>query len=96
MPIVRRRCFVYMVQCRDGSHYTGWTTDPTSRTEAHNDGTGAKYCRSRTPVTLVYVLECRSMNEALVLEAAVKRLSPTSKRRLASIFTMDGGHEQWT
>ena len=49
-----KKCFVYMVECRDGSLYTGWTTDVESRVAMHNSGNGAEYTRSRLPVTLVY------------------------------------------
>ena len=45
--------YVYMLRCRDGSLYTGCTTDLTRRVAAHNAGTGAKYTRARRPVALV-------------------------------------------
>ena len=49
--------FVYILECRDGTLYTGWTTDPEARLRAHNEGRGAKYTRARRPVRLVYT-EC--------------------------------------
>lgn len=46
--------FVYMLECKDGTFYTGYTTDLKSRFEKHNSGCGAKYTRGRIPVKLVY------------------------------------------
>ena len=46
--------FVYILRCGDGSLYTGYTNDVTERVKAHNSGKGAKYTRSRLPVSLVY------------------------------------------
>lgn len=47
--------YTYMVRCKDGTLYTGYTTNIEFRIKAHNDGKGAKYTRGRLPVTLVYV-----------------------------------------
>jgi putative endonuclease len=44
-----------MLECADGTFYTGWTTDPERRVKQHNAGNGARYTRSRLPVRLVYV-----------------------------------------
>jgi putative endonuclease len=46
--------FVYILECADGSYYTGWTTDLDRRVAAHNAGRGGRYTRSRRPVKLVY------------------------------------------
>jgi predicted GIY-YIG superfamily endonuclease len=46
-------CFCYIVECADGSYYTGWTTNPVRRLDAHNAGRGARYTRARRPVRLV-------------------------------------------
>ena len=46
--------FVYMLECDDGTFYTGYTTDLKARIEKHNSGCGAKYTRGRTPVKLLY------------------------------------------
>ena len=46
--------YAYLVRCADGTLYAGWTTDLARRIQAHNEGRGAKYTRSRRPVTLVY------------------------------------------
>ena len=46
--------FVYMLRCKDGSLYTGWTNDLEHRLAMHNSGRGAKYTRGRGPLELVY------------------------------------------
>ena len=46
--------YTYIVQCSDGTLYTGWTNDLDKRIKAHNDGKGAKYTKPRLPVELVY------------------------------------------
>ncbi len=74
--------YVYILRCADGSLYTGWTTDVTQRTKAHNSGKGAKYTRSRRPVELVFVEEHETKESALRREAAIKKLSKTSKEEL--------------
>jgi putative endonuclease len=50
-------CYCYIVECADGTLYTGWTTDPERRVKTHNAGRGAHYTRMRGPVRLVYVEE---------------------------------------
>lgn len=71
-----------MVECRDGSLYTGWTTDVEERIKTHNEGTGAKYTRSRLPVRLVYFEEVDSRSAALKREAAIKKLTREKKLKL--------------
>ena len=78
---MEKRYFVYIVRCKDNTLYTGFTTDVPKRLHAHNAGKGAKYTRSRRPVTLVYTEECSSKAEALRREAAIKRL-PRGKKQL--------------
>ncbi len=75
--------FVYMLRCRDGSLYTGITTDLRRRLAAHRAGTGSRYTRSRLPVRLVYRERRATRAAALKREAAIKRLSALAKRRLA-------------
>ena len=69
-------CYTYMVECNDGSLYTGWTKDLERRLRAHNARKGAKYTKSRTPVKLVYY-------EAMRREYEVKEL--TRKEKIALI-----------
>ncbi|MFC7204896.1 GIY-YIG nuclease family protein [Haloferax namakaokahaiae] len=75
--------FVYMVECSDGSLYTGYTTDVERRVSEHNDGSGAKYTRGRTPVELVHVETFESKSAAMSREYEIKQLSTRKKRRLA-------------
>src|SRR5699024_10678038 len=89
-----RRCsgsemgwYVYMLRCRDGSLYTGCTTDLVRRVAAHNAGTGAKYTRARRPVALVYAQPCRDHAAALRREAAIKKLPKGQKERLVLDFS---------
>ena len=49
--------YTYIVECSDGTYYTGYTNDLRQRIRTHNEKKGAKYTRSRTPVTLVYAEE---------------------------------------
>lgn len=74
--------FVYIVQCRDGSLYTGYAQDVMQRIAAHNAGTGAKYTRGRGPVVLLATWSYESKRDALRAEYAIKRLSRTQKWRL--------------
>ena len=76
-------CFVYMVECADGSLYTGWTNRLPQRIAAHNRGRGAKYTRSRLPVRLVWAEAQPDSSVALRREAALKRL--TRREKLALI-----------
>ena len=84
-----RRCYVYMVRCRDGTLYTGWTFDPERRLREHNSGKGARYTRSRTPVELVYLEDANSRAEALARERKIKSLGRASKLRLVRKDQMD-------
>lgn len=61
-----------MVRCADGTLYTGLARDPQARVKVHNSGKGAKYTRSRLPVSLVYSEECESLSAALKRERQLK------------------------
>lgn len=74
--------FVYMVRCADGTLYTGLARDPDDRLRVHNSGKGAKYTRSRLPVSLVYVEPCESLSAALKRERQLKPLSRAKKEAL--------------
>lgn len=82
----KRMHYTYMVKCRDGSLYTGYTTDVERRTEEHNRGKGAKYTRSRRPVSLVYYEEHETKTEAMRREYALKQLTREEKLKLADAF----------
>jgi len=74
---------VYILRCADGTLYTGITKDLARRTQQHNDGTAARYTRSRRPVKLVYQEPQGSQSLALKREAAIKKL--TRRQKLALI-----------
>lgn len=79
-----RKNYTYIVKCSDGSLYTGWTTDVEKRMQAHNSGKGAKYTKSRRPVTLVYCEEFQTKKEAMQREYAIKQLTRVQKEKLIS------------
>jgi putative endonuclease len=74
--------YVYILRCRDGTFYCGWTTDLTERIAAHNSGKGAKDTRSRLPVELVYYEEYESKHEAMSREWHIKRMTREEKTEL--------------
>ncbi len=86
--------WVYIVECRDGTLYTGWTTDPAKRAAAHSAGRGAKYTRGRAPVRLVYAEPCADKSAALRREAAVKKLTHAQKLALAKTWQPEEPPEQ--
>lgn len=71
--------YTYIVKCKDGSLYTGWTNDLEKRIIAHNEGKGAKYTKSRRPVTLVYYETFATKEEAMSREYHIKRMSRKEK-----------------
>jgi len=71
-----------MVECQDGSYYTGWTNDPTRREKQHNQGRGATYTRMHRPVRLVYIEEMPDHSAALKREKAIKKLKHKQKSEL--------------
>jgi putative endonuclease len=73
---------VYIVECADGTLYTGVATDVVARVATHNAGKGAKYTRGRLPVRLRYQEAAADRGAALKREHAIKRLSRASKRKL--------------
>ena len=74
--------YLYILRCRDGSLYTGITTDVEKRLEAHRCGKGAKYTRGRGPLELVYRETCGSHSDALKRELEIKALSREKKELL--------------
>ena len=78
-----KQWYVYIVECADGSLYTGITTDVKRRILEHNYSfKSAKYTRSRRPVTLVWSKEVSNRSEASIEEARIKRLSRKLKLEL--------------
>ncbi|MFN8384587.1 MAG: GIY-YIG nuclease family protein [Anaerolineales bacterium] len=75
-------CYCYILECADGTYYTGWTTDPERRVNQHNKGVGARYTKTRRPVKLVYLEEQPDKVTALKRELAIKRLNRKQKSKL--------------
>lgn len=78
--------FTYILECEDGSYYTGWTNNLEKRFAAHKNGKGAKYTRAHKPVRIVYYETFESSCEAMKREAAVKKLSHREKKALIDTF----------
>ena len=74
--------WVYVIECADGSFYTGYTTDVERRVREHDHGEGAKYTRGRTPVELVHSERFESQSRAMSREYEIKQLSRRQKEQL--------------
>lgn len=81
--------YCYLLECADGSYYTGWTLDPARREKQHNSGRGAKYTKFHRPVKLVYVEEQPDRTVAMRRERELKKLTHKQKAVLAHSY-----HEQ--
>jgi putative endonuclease len=88
--------FCYMVECADGTYYTGWSTDPDRRVKVHNAGRGARYTSQRRPVRLVYVEAVDSHSAALKRERAMKKLDHQRKKKLVDQYTVLSIHSDKT
>lgn len=75
-------CYCYILECSDGTYYTGWTNDPERRVAQHNKGVGARYTKTRRPVKLVYLEEQPDKITALKRERAIKALPRKKKMEL--------------
>lgn len=75
-------CYVYILQCKDNSLYTGWTVDLDKRIETHNKGKASKYTRGRLPVVLVYSQHFDNKIEAQQREYQIKQLNKKKKLEL--------------
>ncbi len=75
-------CYCYILECSDGTYYTGWAVDPQKRASVHNQGRGAKYTKMRLPVKLVYVEEQPDRSTAMKRERAIKKMTRDGKRKL--------------
>ena len=74
--------YTYILQCSDGTYYTGWTNDIAKRLKTHNEGKGAKYTRARLPVTLAYYEAFETKEEAMRREWEIKQLTRKQKEKL--------------
>lgn len=71
--------YVYIVECSDGTFYTGWTNNLEKRIDMHSKGTGAKYTRGRGPVKLVYHERFELKEDAMKREYQIKKLTRQEK-----------------
>lgn len=76
-------CYCYIVECQDGTFYTGWTMDVERRVGEHNAGQGAMYTKYRRPVELVYVEKHPDRSAAMSREHELKKLSHRQKAHLS-------------
>lgn len=79
---MEKQWVVYMLECKDGSLYTGITDRLQHRLEAHRTGKGAKYTKGRGPLKLRYLEDCADHSAALKREAAIKKLTKSKKWEL--------------
>ena len=78
--------YTYLLTCRDGSFYCGWTNHLQQRVKAHNEGRGAKYTKIRRTGSLAYYEVFATKEEAMKREWAIKKLSRREKERLVEGF----------
>lgn len=78
--------FVYILHCCDDTLYTGWTNDLSNRIKAHNAGKGAKYTKTRLPVTLAYFEVLETKSDALKREHEIKNYPREKKMELVKRF----------
>lgn len=82
--------WVYILECSDGSLYTGIAVDVEKRIQVHNLGKGAKYTRARTPVKLIYKEKVGDRSVATKRELEIKKLSHLEKRKLTVSAILSG------
>ncbi|WP_339252590.1 GIY-YIG nuclease family protein [Sporosarcina sp. FSL W8-0480] len=71
----------YVLECKDGSYYAGYTNDLNKRLRVHNEGKGAKYTRGRLPVQCIYTEGYETKREAMQAEYQFKQLTRSAKER---------------
>ena len=74
--------YTYILECADGTYYTGWTNNLEKRLASHNAGTASKYTKSRRPVRLLYSESFSTKEEAMSREWHIKRLTRKEKEKL--------------
>ena len=82
--------YLYIVECSDGTFYTGITTDIKKRIDAHNSGRGAKYTRGRGPVKLMHLRRYTDRSAASKSEHKIKKLKRGKKLRIINDFALPG------
>lgn len=78
--------YVYILQCKNGSYYTGSTSNLTKRVKLHNSGHGAKYLANKLPVVLVYAKEYKHYKYVRHAERNLKKLARKQKEELIEIY----------
>lgn len=81
--------YVYIVECSDGTFYTGWTNNLEKRIDMHSKGTGAKYTKGRGPVKLIYSEKFEDKREAMRREYEIKKKTRQEKLLLISNYQME-------
>jgi putative endonuclease len=83
--------FVYLIECLDGSIYTGIATDVAARYATHASGKGARYTRAHPPAKLLACVEYPDRSSASKAEYRIKQLKPAAKRRFAAEACANAG-----
>ena len=76
------KAWVYILECSDGTYYTGYSRNPETRLAQHQAGTASRYTRTRLPVTMIFLQECPTSKEAYRTERRIKRLPRKKKEDL--------------
>ena len=79
--------YTYILECKDGTYYTGWTNNLEKRLKDHNEGRGAKYTKARLPVSLIYYEEFQTKEEAMRREYAIKHMTRSEKENLIKVYS---------
>ena len=77
-----KKTWVYILECSDGTYYTGYSRDPETRLAQHQAGTASRYTRTRLPVTMIFLHECPTSKEAYRTERRIKQLPRKKKEAL--------------
>ncbi|MCI7812995.1 MAG: GIY-YIG nuclease family protein [Lachnospiraceae bacterium] len=86
--------YTYVIECSDGTYYTGWTNHLEERVKTHNAKKGAKYTKSRTPVRLVYYETFATKQEAMRREYEIKQMNRTQKEKMVINFQREKEQEK--
>lgn len=89
VPIRKGKYWVYILRCKDGTYYTGYTSNLEKRVALHNSGKGAKYVRNKLPAKLAYAKEYRYYKNALNREKNIKKLTRQQKEKLIRIYEIN-------
>jgi predicted GIY-YIG superfamily endonuclease len=76
------KAWVYILECSDGTYYTGYSRNPETRLAQHQAGTASRYTRTRLPVTMIFLQECPTSKEAYRTERRIKQLPRKKKEAL--------------